>query len=57
MLSGDTPEQALPSLELPNDADAKLSTVILPTDWNESYELPDATTIIDHEKDNELEAS
>ncbi|MEO0349581.1 MAG: serine/threonine-protein kinase [Cyanobacteria bacterium P01_A01_bin.15] len=57
VLSGDTPEQALPSLELPNDADAKLSTVILPTDWNESYELPDATTIIEHKKDNELEAS
>ena len=57
VLSGETPQQELPLLELPNDADAKLSTVILPTDWNESYELPDATTIIDHEKDNELEAS
>lgn len=44
--------------ELANEQDSKLSTVILPTDWEKSYKLPDATTAIDHENNSDkLEAS
>ncbi|MEM8611305.1 MAG: serine/threonine-protein kinase [Cyanobacteria bacterium P01_H01_bin.105] len=52
-LSQEAPKQSLDSPELANGEDAKRSTVILPTDWNKGYKLPDATTAIDD--DDELD--
>lgn len=39
-----------------SDKDAKVSTVLLPTDWEKNYKLPEDTTAIDKD-DDELEAS
>ena len=46
-LSEMSPEREAPALVPLDDPDANLSTVILPTGWNESYKRPDATTAID----------
>ena len=36
-----------------DDADAKRSTIILPTDWDKSYKPPDATTALDSNQDSQ----
>lgn len=47
-LSEESPEKVIPyPVEELNDKEAKVSTVILPTDWDKSYKLPNATTMID----------
>lgn len=46
-LSEESYEKDLPVVELVNEVDAKISTVILPTDWDKNYKLPDATTALD----------
>ncbi|MDV3350486.1 CHASE2 domain-containing protein [Leptolyngbyaceae cyanobacterium CCMR0082] len=53
-LSEAAPEKEIPAQSLPeDDEEAKLSTVILPTDWNQNYKLPNATTVLD--KQDELD--
>ena len=46
-LSEESPDKELPVIERVNDTNAKVSTVILPTDWDKHYKLPDATTALD----------
>ncbi|MBT9312359.1 serine/threonine-protein kinase [Leptothoe kymatousa] len=56
ILSTEVPEKFGVEPEPVADAeDAKLSTVILPTDWDRDYKMPDATTSIDDKEasDNE----
>ena len=50
-LSKEAPERELDSVELPDNEDTKRSTVILPTDWDKRYKLPDATTAIDDDEE------
>ncbi|MBT9316568.1 serine/threonine-protein kinase [Leptothoe spongobia] len=56
-LSEESLEKVVPELELVNEQDAKLSTVILPKDWDKSYKLPDATTAIDPDDNDAIEIS
>ncbi|ESA36251.1 serine threonine protein kinase with chase2 sensor [Leptolyngbya sp. Heron Island J] len=51
-LSEESPDKELPAIEPVNNTDAKVSTVILPTDWDKNYKPPDATTALDN-KENE----
>lgn len=49
-LSQESPEREIQTVESLNEQDAKLSTVILPTDWDRSYKPPDETTAVEHEE-------
>ncbi len=51
-LSEESYEKEPSIIEPVNDTDAKISTVILPTDWEKSYKLPDATTALDNKNND-----
>ena len=54
VLSEESPEITIPESELVSNEEARLSTVILPTDWDKSYKLPDATTAIDPKDSDDI---
>ncbi|MEA5463055.1 protein kinase domain-containing protein [Leptothoe sp. PORK10 BA2] len=52
-LSEDSLIKDMPIAEMLNDEDAKLSTMLLPTDWGKSYKLPNETTAIDNDDNSD----
>lgn len=52
-LSEDTTILEQPEPIPTDNQDAKVSTIILPTDWEKSYKLPGATTAIDKKNDSD----
>ncbi|MBE9065077.1 CHASE2 domain-containing protein [Leptolyngbya cf. ectocarpi LEGE 11479] len=52
-LSEDTLTLEQPEPRPIDNQDAKVSTIILPTDWNKDYKLPGATTAIDKKNDSD----
>ncbi|MBX2862810.1 MAG: CHASE2 domain-containing protein [Leptolyngbyaceae cyanobacterium MAG.088] len=48
-LSEESPIKEPPLIAAQNDQEAKLSTIVLPTDWDKNYKPPNATTAIDEE--------
>ncbi|NEQ55249.1 MAG: hypothetical protein F6K11_34865 [Leptolyngbya sp. SIO3F4] len=50
-LSEESPQRITLSIDEAINREDKLPTVILPTDWDKNYKMPDATTAVDSDDD------